>query len=916
MRDWKSEVSARLRGMNLTPEREMEIIEELSQHLEDRYQELLARGVQEPQAYQTAIEELQVHELIRNLRRSEKPYVESVPLGSEKGGSFFGTVWQDIRYAGRVLRLNPAFTLVAVASLALGIGANTAIFQLLDAVRLRTLPVSKPGELAIIKIGNMKWRQGRANGRFADLTNPLWEQIRDRQEGFSGTFAFGLEPRNMASGGPARYARVLWMGGDGFNVLGLAPVAGRFFTKEEDHRGCGGAGAVLSYPFWQREFGGERSAIGKNVTLEGHPFEIIGVTPPGFFGLEVGTRFDVAMPICAEPIVDGPEDARLDVRHHWWLSAMGRLKPGWTLEKATAQLEAISPSILEATIPPVYKPESVKKYQEFRFAALPGATGVSSLRSDYESPLWLLLGIAALVLIIACANLANLMLARAGAREREIAVRLALGASRGRLVRQLLTESLLLAAMGATIGFLLARLVSASLVRAISTSDDSVFMSIGLDWRMFAFTAGLAVFTCVLFGLAPAIRASSMPPKTAMSAAGRSMTAGREGFSLRRMLVVSQVALSLVLLVGALLFARSLYRLTLVDAGFQADGLLITDVDFSRLNIPPEKRNEYMRQMLDRIRSVPGLENSATTNIPPMSGSGWNQMVAGASVKEATYLSRVSPGYFRVFSTPLLAGRDFTDHDDMSAPKVAIVNETFVRKYLGGTSPLGKTFQLDVMQGSPQFTYEVVGVVKDTKYYELKEENLPIAFFPVAQDDKPYPGIELVVRSDRTFSETTADLRRAMAAIDPGITIDYHVLKTQIRDGLLRERLMATLSGLFGGLAALLATVGLYGVISYMVIRRTNEIGIRMALGADRRMILSMIMREAGTLLSVGIAIGIVLALAGARAASSLLFGLRPHDPPTIAIAVFSLAAVAALASFLPARRAASLDPMVALRDE
>jgi putative ABC transport system permease protein len=860
--------------------------------------------------------ELSEAELRERISDVENRYREPVALGAGGGASWWPTLWQDLRYAVRVLRLSPGFTTVAILSLALGIGANTAIFQLLDAVRMRALPVKNPGELAIVKIVNSKWKQGRANGRYPEFTNALWEQVRDRQEVFSGMFAFGSGQYNMASGGEARNARALWLSGDAFNVLGISPTVGRLFTKADDQRNCGATGIVLSYPFWQRQFGGEASAVGKTLTLEGHPFEIIGVTPPGFFGVEVGTHFDVALPICAQPVVLGTENAALDVKHHWWLGVMGRLKPGVTLKQASAQMEAISPAMVEATVPPVYDAKAVKKYMDYRFGAVPGATGISSLRKDYENPLWLLLAIAALVLIIACANLANLMLARASAREREIAVRLALGAARGRLVRQLLTESLLLAFVGATVGLMLARMVSGFLVAAISTSDEPIFVDLGMDWRMFAFTAGLAILTCVLFGLVPALRASNMPPNAAMNSGGRTMTAGRERFSLRRMLVVSQVALSLVLVVGALLFVQSLHRLMLVDAGFEADGLLVTDVDFSRAKIPPDQRNEFLRQMLEKVKATPGLEGSALTFISPMSGSGWNQNVVGGPENESSYLSRVTPGYFKVLGTAMLSGRDFTERDDRTAPPVAVVNETFVRKFMGGANPVGKTFKLEVQRGDPQPTYEIVGVVKDTKYYELKEENLPIAFLPLAQETKPQQDIEMIVRSDLPLQGVTAGIRRAMADVNPEITINYHVLKTQIRDGLLRERLMATLSGLFGGLAAVLATVGLYGVISYMVVRRTNEIGIRMALGADRGMILSLIMREAGTLLAFGVTIGIVLALAGARAASSLLFGLKPHDPMTLMFAVGALTAVAAIASFLPAKRASRLDPMVALRVE
>jgi putative ABC transport system permease protein len=917
MREWKSEVRSRLEGLNLTPEREAEIVEELSQHLEDRHQELMSEGLPDAQAFSAAIGELREHELVKELRRNEAVYTEPVPIGSSGGGGFFGAFKQDLKYAVRSLKASPGFTTVAILSLVLGIGANTTIFQLLDAVRMRALPISNPKELAVIKFGQEPHMRGRFNGPFSYSTYALWEQIRAQQQGFSGVFAWGSERFNTAQGGEMKMVRTLWMSGEGFSVLGLQPAIGRLLSPQDDQRHCAAPPIVISHGYWEREFGGAPSVIGRRMTIEGHSFEIVGVTPASFYGLEVGKSFDVAVPLCADPLIQG-EYTRLESRQAWWLSIMGRLKPGWTIARASAQLNGISPAVLDATIPPEYDSEAVKNYRSYRFVAEPAAAGLSRLRDAYETPLWLLLGATGLVLLIACANLANLLLARATARTHEIGVRLALGASRKRLVSQLLTESLLLAGAGALLGLFLSGVLSGFLVNMISSDRNPNFLVLNMDWRMFLFTAALTLVTCALFGVAPAFRATNLSPSIVMSASGRGMTANRERFGLRRMLVVSQVALSLVLLVGALLFVRSLTNLMAVDAGFQSSGVLVTNLDYSALKIPKEQRTEFQRQMLDKVRSVPRLE-AAMTSIPPMSGSGWSEPIileSGAKGSITPYLSRVTPGYFNLMSMHLLGGRDFSDRDTLSSPTVAVVNQTFVNKELGGASPVGQTFNLNVDKGKPQPTIAIVGVVNDSKYYGLREENRPIAYFSEAQDDDPDAYVSMVVKSDRPLQDVTTAIKQTVGEMNPAIGIEFHVLESQIREGLMTERLMAMLSSFFGLLAAVLATVGLYGVISYMVARRTNEIGIRMALGADKRRILAMIMSEAGILLAIGIAAGAILAVIGGKAAESLLYGLKSNDPVTIAAAVFLLGAVAVLASFMPARRAAGLDPMVALRDE
>jgi putative ABC transport system permease protein len=834
---------------------------------------------------------------------------------------FLETLWQDLRYGARLLRLNPGFASVAILSLALGIGANTAIFQLLDAVRMRMLPVKDPQQLAEVRFAPKTSRSGSFNSRRPILTNPQWEQLRSRHEPFSGLFVWSNRRFNLAPRGEGRYAEGLWVSGDFFDVLGVEPLLGRLLTSADDHRGCGAPGAVISYPLWQREFGGDTAAVGKKLTLYGHPFEIIGVTPASFFGVEVGRSFDIALPICSEPLLAGA-DSILDNRQSWWLAAIGRLKPGWSPERATAWLQTISPPIFQATLPAGYRPEDTKRYLNLKLMAYPAGDGVSGLRNQYVNPLWMLLGIAGLVLLIACANLANLMLARASAREREIAVRLAIGASRGRLIRQLLAESLLLATIGAALGIVLAQNLSRALVSFLSTGDNPLFVNLALDWRVLGFTAGLAIITCVVFGLTPALRATGAEPGAIMKTSGRGVTANRERFSLRRFLVVSQVALSLVLLVGALLFVRSLRNLLTLDMGFNQEGMLVMDMDVERPNLSAERRRDFHRELLERIRETPGVASAAETAIVPVSGNGWNENVdilghpPSERGKLISNFSRVSPGYFKTMGTPILAGRDFDVHDTISAPQIAIVNEAFAREFLKGANPLGVTLSVEGDPNKPEPKYLIVGLVKDSKYQSIREDFTPIAYLPASQEEKPDKGAQFMVRSQAPMEALIPAVKRTFTEYDPEMKLNLRVMRTQIRDTLLQERLMATLSGFFALLAGVLATIGLYGVISYMVARRRNEIGIRIALGAGRGSVIGLILREAALLLGVGLVIGTAISAAAGTTARSMLFGIAPHDPLTIATAIAILGVVALAASYLPARRAARLDPMVALRDE
>jgi predicted permease len=920
MPDFREEVRRRLARLNLEPTRESSIVEEVALHMEDRYRDLLAQGSNAEQAQSTVLAELdQDNRLTRELRDIEpQARLHAEPPGAPGIGSLTANLWKDVRHSARALRLNAGFSIIAILSLALGIGANTAIFQLLDAVRLRALPVKNPGELAQIRIPNMLGRTGHMEDH-DELSNPLWEQIRDHQEAFSGAFAWGTANFNLATGGEMRMAHGLWVSGDFFRVLGVQPVMGRLLTVNDDQHGCGLPAAVISYAFWQREYGASESALGSTLKIHNRAVEVVGVTPASFFGVDVGRSFDVALPLCAEPLINGEHNV-FARRDGWWLDAIGRLKPGWSLQKATSQLESVSPGIFEATLPPTYNPEQVKKYRAAKLGASPGGSGLSALRESYENPLWLLLALAGTVLLIACANLANLTLARASARERETAVRLALGASRFRLMQQVLMESLLLAVTGAVAGALLAQVLTRALVSFLGTRSNQAFLDLTFDWRVLAFTTGLAVLTCLLFGLAPALRATSTSPVASMKAGGRGASADRQHFGVRRILVVTQVALSLTLVVGAVLFVRTFQNLLSLDPGFQVSGVLAAYCDISPLQLPLERRTPFKKDLLERVRAIPGVESAAEVSIVPLTDNWWNDTVLTSAsaqpVRGTAFFNNVSPGYFKTMRTEMLHGRDVSDSDSLSSPAVAVVNETFVRKFLPGTDPVGKQFRLDLGPTKPQPVYQVVGVVRDTKYGDLRQRILPIAYLAAAQAEDPDPQPGLLVRSNISMDAMRSSLDRAIRDLNPAITFHLAILQTEVRDSLMRERLMASLSGFFGFLAGLLATIGLYGVISYMVIRRRSEIGIRMALGADRTRVLGLIMREAVMLLAIGLAVGTVLALAGAKAATSLLFGLKAHDPETFVLSVSLLAIVSLAASALPACRAARVDPLDALRNE
>src|SRR5262245_11176076 len=875
----------------------------IAQEIDDN----LARGMTPDQARRAAHRRLGNPTLIR----------EDIYTMNSLG--FVETIWQDLRYGARLLRRNPTFAIVAILTLALGTGANTAIFQLVDAVRLRTLPVENPDNLVEIRVRAPHGRTGSFISNRPMLSEPLWKRIRAEQQVFSSLLAWGSANWNLASGGEIRPAQGLYVSGDYFPTLGVTPAVGRLFTPADDVKGCAAPGVVLGNAFWKREFGGDASVVGRSILLDGHRLDIVGVTPAAFTGVDVGRAFDAVVPICADPIFRGQRSA-IDRPDVWALAAFGRVKPGVSFDQVLAQLDAISAGIFTTTVSPRYDVNDAKEYKTFKLVATPASTGVSSLRSAYNDPLSILLGVTGLVLLIACANLANLMLARATAREREIAVRLAIGASRRRILRQMLSESLLIAGAGAVAGLFIARWFSGFLVSFLSGdgSGTRLFVDLAPGWRVFGFTAGIAVAACLVFGLAPAVRATRASLQSTMKAGSRGMSDSRERFGLRKALVVLQVSLSLVLVVVALLFVRSLRNLTHLDPGFRQDGVVIAGVDYRKSGVAPEAIPAFSRQILERVRAIPGVDGAAQASTTPVSGNLWNQhVVIGGKEQEGNVnFNSVGPGYFQAMATTLVAGRDFDDRDTRQSPRVAIVSDSFAKKYFQGHDALGQSFQVVMEAGQARPMIQIVGIARDTKYTDLREPFTPLVILAAQQDGEPDLFPNFVIHATTSLPSVTAAVTRVLAQLNPAISVKYQTVRAQVTGSLVRERLMATLSGFFGALAVLIATIGLYGVMSYSVTRRRVEIGIRMALGADRTEVVRMIVREAALLLGLGVLAGAGLAIAAGRWATALLYDLNPWDPITIALSIAALGSATLLASWLPAHRASRLAPTIALRED
>ncbi len=812
--------------------------------------------------------------------------------------------FQTLRFALRQLQLNPIFGLMMIVSLALGIGANTAIFQLVDAVRLRNLPIHDPKELAELRIVGGYNGFGVTNAQYAQLTRPIWKEIKQNHEPMSGVFAWNTQGQTIGKGSESRPVNALEVSGEFFPVLGIKPWRGRLFVPEDERSSCTISQVVVSYPYWQSQMGGRELTAHDTLLIEGHLAQVIGVTPPEFFGLAVGQRFDIAFPFCHD---------KEGHREMFDVSIMGRLRPGWSMERASAHMGALSSGIFEATAPTGYSAHAIQQFKQFRLGVYPASAGVSELRTTYNSSLILLLIITGMVLLIACANLANLMLSRASAREREFAVRLALGASPARLLGQSLTESGVLAIIGTTLGIGLAQLLSRVLVWALSTRNNVVILSTETNWHVMLFAASVGLLTCIVFGLAPAVRSIRVQPLTAIQSGSRNVTGNRQRFAMQRLMVVTQISVSLVLLVGALLFVRSFNHLLTVDTGMREHGITLAFLGFGELHLPQDRIEEFKRQLLEEVRSVPGVQSAATTTTVPLLGGSWTHGIHVGAAEGWSKFAWVSPDYFKTMGITLQRGHGFDQNDTATSPHVAVVNQEFIRRYLNGADAVGQTLRTSEEPGYPSTVYQIVGVIPDTKYNDIRGVIPPMTFAPASQLPAQGPWTAMMIHSE---SSPEVAIKRKVAQNHPEIVTDFSNFQEDVRNGLVREKLLAMLSSFFGVLAALLAMVGLFGVITYIGTRRRQEIGIRIALGANRVQVIGMVMREAGRLLLIGLAAGVAAVLIAGRGAESLLFDLKPYDPITLLGSIALLAVVAAFASYLPARRAAKVDPMVALRYE
>jgi putative ABC transport system permease protein len=828
------------------------------------------------------------------------------------GWTFLETLVQDVRYGLRTLAANPGFMATAVLSLALGIGANTAIFSMLNAMMLRSLPVEDPHRLVQLQL---------AGSNESYFTNPIWEQVRDSQQAFSGMLTWSTDRFDLTVGGESHFAQGLWVSGDFFRVLGVPAMRGRLITGADDIHGGGRAGpvAVISYSFWKRHFGADPSILGKTVRLDRHPFTIIGVTPPWFTGLDVDLAYDVAIPIGCEPILHTDSSA-LAARSWWWLRILGRLKPGETMPRAEAHMKALAPEINRATLPERWGADGQRQYLKRSFALRPAARGFSDTGVRYRTALFTVMVVVGLVLLIACANIANLLLARAAARQREISVRMAIGAGRGRVIRQLMTESLLLSVLGAGGGLLFAIWGSHLLVSLLSKTGNELQLDVAPDLRVLAFTMGVAILTGLLFGLAPALRATNVLPNQMLKEHARGMVAGTSRFNLGKALVTGQVALSLVLLVGAGLFLGTLRNLLSTDLGFSRHNVLLIGANVMQANVPKTQRNGLYREIVDRLREIPGVASASSSVVTPISGMTWNVSPEGYSSKgnddTLVYFNRVSPRFFETMRTPLLLGRDFWEHDDLSAPRVIVINESAARRFFAPASPIGKTITVDLGQPDKKNVYQVIGVVKDIKYETVSEIPLVSAYVAHAQDLDPWQSVNFEVRSEIPADRLIAAIRAAIGGVNRGISLEFRNLETQVDESLLQPRMVALLSGFFGGLALLLAMIGLYGVTAYGVARLQGEIGIRMALGAQQGAVIWLVLRDVVMMLATGAVLGLAASLAAGRLVASLLYGIKSYDAAPLAIAALLLGAATGIAAYLPARRAARLDPMAALREE
>jgi predicted permease len=826
----------------------------------------------------------------------------------------------ELRYAARALAKSPVFTSVAVFSLALGIGANTGVFTMLDQVLLGLLPVENPTQLVQLKQVGESY--GSNNGLNAH-SYPIYADFRDQNQVFRGMLCRYHMAASVSFDGRNERASLELVSGTYFQVLGLQPALGRLFTPNEDRKSSGAPLAVLSYDYWQSRFGADPAIVGKEILVNDHRLTIVGIAPRGFDGMEAMFVTQIYAPVMMAPELT-KKDKPLESRRHRWVQVFGRLKPGVTPAHAKATLAPLFHRILEMEVQEKeFARTTHYTRQQFLKQTLdvtPGGGGQNLPRMFLEGPVWAMTAMVWLVLLIACANVANLIIARSTSRQKEIAVRLALGAGRARVVRQLLLESGLLALAGGLIGLAISPLTMYLLVRIMPDMDPPLKFHTDPSLRMLWYNLAVSSLTAVIFGLAPALQATRAAVAPVLKDQAGAVAGGGQA-RWRKLLVTAQVSLSLLLLVGAGLFARSLANLRDLSPGFEVSHLLSFSLDPTLSGYKDDRAKLFYQQLNQELPALPGAQSAALCVVPPLSYADWDSdfTVEGHQAKPGedmtAWVNHISPGYFATLKIPIYAGRDFRDSDGVGAPRVAIVNEKFARHYFGTSSAVGAHIGEGVNPGT-RLDIEIIGVVRDTKYQTMKQEIPREVYFPYLQN-KWAANMTAYVRTDLTPEQMFPMMRAAVRKLDANLPV--YQLKTQERqrdDSLAVERLAATLATSFGILATVLAAVGLYGVMAYLVARRTREIGIRIALGASGRDVMRLVMREVLLLVGTGVIIGLPAALAVTRLIQNQLYGIGSNDPTVLASATLGLAAIGAVAGYLPARRAMRLNPVTALRYE
>ncbi|MGE5204312.1 MAG: ABC transporter permease [Chlamydiota bacterium] len=831
------------------------------------------------------------------------------------------TLLQDLRYGARMLLKAPAFTAIAVLMLALGIGANTAIFSLTYQVLLGQLPVQNPEQLVVLRSPGDKPGHTSSDGDdAASFSYPIYKELRDHNPAFAGLLARYGVPLSVAGQGSTERASGELVSGNYFQVLGVMATLGRVLSPQDETAPAANPVAVLSYGYWMRHFGGNPAILNKQLTVNGTLLTVVGVARAGFTGVQLGKLSDIFIPITMKPQMTPNWNGLEDPKDHW-VAILARLKPGFNRARAQVALQPVYHSLLQSELPLMkLSPKSQRQFLSRPLLLEGGANGRPILQADARQPLIMLTLMVGLVLLIACANLASLLVARGEARQREIAVRLAVGAGRSRLIRQLFTENLLLALLGGAAGVLFATWTLGLLVQTMQESIGVLGLEKQLDGRMLAFTMALSLLTSVLFGLLPALRAARTDVQTTLKDLGSSVSHRLSSVRLRKALIVGQVALTAVLLTAAGLFTRSLLNLKNTNLGLRTDHVLEFSIAPELNRYSPPRAISFVDQLRQSIGGLPGVSSVSAATIPILTNSDWGSSVTieGYTAREAedmqVWRNDVGPDYFATLSTPLLSGREFRDSDKAGSPRAAVVNATFVRRFLPGRNPLGVHIRTGPGNARPDI--EIVGVVKDSKHSDPRDSIHPFVYEPYAQDPT-FGRATFYVRTAGDPAAMAATLRKTVQSLDSNLPVyDMETLNEQVNDTVFADRLLTFLSLCLGLLAAALAAIGLYGVMAYVVARRTREIGIRMALGATRENVAGMILREVARLAGIGLAIGLAVALATDRLLASLLYGVRATDPLVFVMAVMSLGAVAFLAGGLPARRAASVDPVVALRYE